>query len=209
MKNNTTKVLLGLIILLTMTTLLGLRKQSYSVPLAPEAAQLTLGDNNMDLKKLFFDRYTSLIVSTDGKKIDPALPLLDTNLNIHKLISLTKNKSVLVFRYSFKDCDQCVGAILKTINKQFKGIDKSHIILITDSYSNKDFVLKARYTDARIPLYSAPEGGLGLPAENRNLPFFFILGNDHKVEKMFLPFKELPDQTEEYLTYCKQYLNNN
>ncbi len=158
------------------------------------------------LKTLFFDSYLSMIIPSDGKILNPELILRDTALRSIKLKSLADSKNVLVFRFSYRDCDECVNTILKSLEKTFKANMSSRVIVVTDMYTEKDFLLKSRFYKSSFRIYATDNIGFGLPLENKNLPFVFVMSSG-RVIKPFIPFKELPEEIDIYNESIKEFLN--
>ncbi|TCC90594.1 hypothetical protein EZ428_15115 [Pedobacter frigiditerrae] len=164
--------------------------------------------NSANLKDVFFNNYVRLIVPSDGKLIDQSTILIDTNLVERKIGQLAKKKHTLVFRYSASDCEMCVNSVFKIIKEENNKLINDNILIVTDSYSSRDFIVKTKYLNFFLPIYDVKEPikGLGLPLEGKNLPFFFILGPDNRISKIFFPYKEYPDKTREYFSYINTFI---
>jgi len=117
-------------------------------------------------------------------------------------ILLQDENNKLVFRVSELNCSICVNHIVTKLKEHFPNYSlNSNIIIIYDSeklrYSNGMYDKQAYLTNNRSIL--------GLPAENTNLPFLFILNKDDMMAKMvFIPDKGMPELTDEYLKIIKK-----
>ncbi len=159
-------------------------------------------ENNLNkVKANFWDIYTTLLIPAENKAVNPNIVLKDTTLKEVKLSEVKKFDEIIVFRYSSKDCEECVESVLKVINDYFKNIPMGKIIIINDAYSERDFVLKTRFSKIKLPVYMLTETlkGLDLPIENKNLPFLFVYNKENKAIKLFTPFRDIPQKTGEYL----------
>lgn len=159
-------------------------------------------DNNYGLNKLkgsFWDIYPQLVIASDGMQLDKNIVVKDAKNNEYSLSQLVGNKSKLVFRYSVRDCDICIDSVFYILNRYKENKGLSDVIILTDSYSERDFILKMKYTESPFVVYDISPKGLSLALENRNLPFLFLLGKDFRAVKFFTPFKELSGKTDEYL----------
>ncbi len=156
------------------------------------------------VKANFWDIYTALLIPSDNRIVNPDVILKDTALKTIKLKEAKKFDDIIVFRYSSKDCEECVQSVLKIIDEDFTKIPKGKIIIINDAYTERDFILKAKFSKIKIPIYMLTEtlNGLDLPIENKNLPFLFIYNKENKAVKFFTPFRDIPEKTKEYLKYA-------
>jgi len=144
-------------------------------------------------------------VKSEGHQIPSNLKLSDTTGKIHLFSEMIDTKAKLIFRYSFRDCEICVDTVLNKIALYQKTRHLKDFIIITDSYSERDFMIKASRQKS-LKIYNLQDTLLGLNIENQNYPFLFVTGKDLKVSKIFLPIKEIPDQITEYFDYIDTYL---
>ncbi len=203
-----------LLILLALTSvslcviLLKPTKTQASAVVTPNSEAIKLDEVNK-LKASFFNIYPSLVVPTEDKKIADTITLAGTDGRKLSLRTLAGNSPKLVFRYSRLDCELCIDSVLSII-KKIKGETKvPELIVIADFQNNRDFLIKDKHKKHPYPVYNIANGNLGLPVENKNLPFLFILSEDFKATKVFIPFKEVPYQTNEYINYAFNYLKQN
>ena len=121
------------------------------------------------------------------------------------LKTLVNNKTKLIFRYSHLDCEICVDSVLSLVQRITK--KNENLLIITDSYSDRDFLIKTQNKKHPYPVYTISGSNLGLSIENKNLPFLFVITRDFRASKIFIPIKEIPYQTKEYLSYVFNFLN--
>lgn len=142
-----------------------------------------------------------------GRLVDSKLEIKnldDVNVSVR---SLVKEKPILVFRYSRYDCQLCVNQVLDRLRNIFR--DEEHrVCLIVDGMSERDFKIKYKNSEIKFLAYFVENKNLGLSLENKNLPFLFVLTTGTKVEQIFIPFKEYPNQTDAYLRNVKSNLGD-
>lgn len=159
------------------------------------------------IKVGFWDVYKRLVLPSDGMQLNASSKICDINNNKHTLGQLI-TRPTLIFRYSFRDCDMCVDPALSAL-KRNKFYSSQNTIIITDALSFRDYAIRVKALACDIPVYwvqSEDMRGLGLPIENKNIPFFFVLGPDLKASKFFIPYKEITDETLSYLNLAVDFL---
>lgn len=206
MKNYLNVFLTCLVICLTLSTVMGFMKKKA----ADEKIKAAAGPNSDTniLKTLFYDNYITSILPNDGKMIDPEIVLRNSTAVVTNLKQVTGKKNTLIFRFSYRDCSECVNSVLHSLEKTFKEQLKTRVILITDAYSEKDFLLKTQSYNSPFSIYAIDDSGFGLSLENKNLPFLFVLSSDNKLIKPYIPFKELPEDIDRYNEYIGEWLTN-
>ncbi|ATL46704.1 hypothetical protein COR50_05645 [Chitinophaga caeni] len=203
----TVRLLFALLCVLFVSTIYFAVIKRNNIEVSNLGESLSGGDSEFSIANSLYSIYIPFIVKTEGELIDSTIVIEDSSLKKIKLISLMKGKRKLVFRYSFRDCDLCVNTVKGLIYKNI--IDKENVLFLSDNYSTKDFILKEKSSDKRVSCYNIVDGisGLNLEAiEGKNLPFLFVLNSDLRVQKVFIPFKEDPQQIEEYLNYINEIL---
>ena len=163
-------------------------------------------DATMSLKASFWNIYPTLVIPDDDKVLNNNLLLQSTDGKFHKLNDLVGNKPKLVFRYSQLDCDVCVDSVLATLNMITGKKILNNLIIIADFQNERDFKIYEISKKHIYPIYNIAGSHLGLSLEHKNLPFLFILSGKLRVTKLFVPFKEIPYQTQEYIKYAFNYL---
>lgn len=159
------------------------------------------------LKATFYDIYPSLVLPDDGFKLKDTDSILTADKKFIPFSKLIGNGEKLVFRYSYIDCDVCVDSVLSAVQRITKKNKLDKLIVLTDTKTERDFLLKNQYKKHPYPVYALVRNKLGLTMENKNLPFLFLVSPDMKVSKVFIPFKESHYQTQQYLGYMFKYLN--
>ena len=198
----------GLLALLVVSTLMAaigmMRKTSYYKPIKSKVK----ATNEIQKKKIdMWDNVLPLITQNDYHKINSSLTVKDTLGTQYKLETLTKGKYKLVFRYSWKDCGTCINDVIGKLNNPSSKYNLDNVILITDSFSDKDFRTQTRNKKFNHQIYTLLDEKLGLTLENKNFVFLFILTPDFRVTKIFVPLLETPKDTENYLTEMFAFIN--
>jgi len=171
-------------------------------PEAPSNADPVLA-----LKASFYDIYPSLVLPDDGFKLKDTDSILTPDKKFIPFSKLIGNGEKLIFRYSYIDCDVCVDSVLSAVQRITKKNKINQLIVLTDTKTERDFMLKSQYKKHPYPVYALVRNKLGLTMENKNLPFLFVVSPDMRVSKVFIPFKESHYQTQQYLGYIFKYLN--
>ncbi len=78
---------------------------------------------------------------------------------------------------------------------------------LTDAKTERDFLIKTQNKDHPYNVYLMQNGNLNLTMEGKGFPYLFVLTKDFRATKIFIPFKELSYQTEQYLSYVFKFLN--
>jgi len=127
------------------------------------------------------------------------------HLNLSEQIvsfSVQHDTPIFVYRYSAFNCDVCVKFGNTKIEEYFSDKKNSQQLLyiISDFQSNNN-IQNAKVIDIK-------KNNLGLPVENSNQPFYFVLINNC-IRHVFIPDKSFPDYTDLYLREIKKrYFNN-
>ncbi|WP_433900471.1 hypothetical protein [Sphingobacterium puteale] len=165
---------------------------------------ITASDNG----NFFWDIYPELVIPNTGKTVEEQLNIVDINNNKISIKKLSSKQPLLVFRYSQYDCHLCINQVLNKLQTFFAG-SEHHVCMIIDGMNPRDFRIKYKDLGLKIQPYFIEEQNLGLSLENKNLPFLFVLSPDPlRVDKIFIPFKEYPHQTDAYLKNVKSILND-
>lgn len=150
--------------------------------------------------KSFYEAYNAYIFRDEGTKLK-AITLKDPDLKTHQLKDVLK-KNTLIFRFSANDCDMCFKSVVSAIQKNIKAKALDNVVIIFDEYDDREFMIHAEQLQLPIRMYKIDDS-FGLSIEHKNLPFLFMVSENMTVEKLFIPFKEVPTYTEAYLNYVK------
>lgn len=152
-----------------------------------------------DNRTFFWEIYPELVIPNSGRKINDRLSLTDSNSMVRPLADISTGKSILIFRFSKFDCNVCIDQVILKLTELFSD-KESGVCLLVDGYSPRELRLKFKDRSWKFPIYILEKEKLGLSLENKNLPFLFVLSTDtYEVNKIFIPFREYPHQTDSYL----------
>jgi hypothetical protein len=122
-------------------------------------------------------------------------PKTKENVSLHSL--LKQDKPVLFFRFKENDCDACVRnatQILSDIAEHFPEID----LAILSGYGNvRQFYAYVQAENHQLNIYNVDH--LPLPVDEQDVPYFFILTPELKMQNVFIPDKSDPMLTAQYL----------
>ncbi|MEC3880924.1 hypothetical protein [Parapedobacter sp. 10938] len=160
-----------------------------------------------DNRTFFWEIYPELVIPNAGKVINKSLHIKDSNDSETTVEDLSERSPLLVFRYSQYDCNLCIDQVLQKLHAIYEG-DEDKVCLIVDGMTGREFRLKYKNRKMNFSSYFVADDNLGLSLENKNLPFLFVLSDDARVNKVFVPFKEYPNQTDAYLKNIKAILSD-
>jgi len=118
-----------------------------------------------------------------------------------RLVDIISKEPVLILRFSEFNCSACVDLLTNQIKESFVDyLINPKIILIYDSESMR---LPINIFEKPVFL-SQNKNLLGLPIENFNAPFMFMLDKEMKAKLFFVPEMSMPELTKEYLSIIKK-----
>ncbi|GHV27011.1 hypothetical protein FACS1894176_08460 [Bacteroidia bacterium] len=110
---------------------------------------------------------------------------------------LKKNQPILFFRFKETDCDACVQNATKTLSEiaeHFPDID----IIILSGYGNvRQFYAYAQTKKHSLGIYNVNH--FPIPVEEQEVPYFFVVTPELKIQNIFIPDKADPTFTTKYL----------
>lgn len=145
------------------------------------------------------------ILSKQGcLSLDPQLALYTEKGDSIPLSQLKKKEKTLVLRYSSFSCTPCVDSAVELIKNFIKENPNIDVLLI-GTYGLAQELRRFKRTNGLLTqVYHV--NSLKLPIEKENIPYLFILDKDMKVIDIFIPRKELLEQTANYLKQIKEQL---
>ncbi|TCC90597.1 hypothetical protein EZ428_15130 [Pedobacter frigiditerrae] len=201
----TNKSLIILLVISTMLSVYALMKKGKASP----AIDMVLFYKNRkkvydrdSTKNYFWNNYPFVVLTSEGKKIDSTMKLMDANLGVTTFKKLTHGKPKIIFKYTNKSLETVnPKSILEIIDKLGMN-DQVYIITnFKNSPSEKDSLIG----NNKIRGFKTSKS-FGSVIEKTDLPFIFLLSSNYTIEKIFVPRKEIPEVTEKYLKYLQRYL---
>lgn len=137
--------------------------------------------------------------------MDPMVYAGNNVENTFRLFDLV-NEECLVFRFSGEACNVCIDFVLEKIKGRFENFAENDRILLIGSNINPR--VKDNYYGKKILSYSSEN--MGIPFEEYNIPFLFVIDRDRITKLVFIPEKAVPELTDFYLdTVKKRYFSGN
>lgn len=136
--------------------------------------------------------------------VSPYQPLKDLHGSNCRIDSLILKGSVLFFRFSQQNCEDCIRKEIELIKES--GI-QDYVIGMA-SYDNLRMLIGAiRKYNISFPVYFITYNDASLmfpsPIEEVGRPFLFLIGSDFKAKYVYMPEKNMPDLS---VSYYKQLL---
>lgn len=117
------------------------------------------------------------------------------------LLQQVFQKNTLVVRISQANCQVCVEAVMPLLKKS--GIQQ---IVILGDYTNKRFFRKMKELHEVDFRCFKTEESFHLPIDDLNIPYLFATDKNLLVSNLFIPHKEMLEQTELYLSIISERL---
>ena len=157
-------------------------------------------------EKRFYESIVKLITnnaflqfeSTDTKMED-LIVYSNDDVNNRRLSDFLEDNSFLILRYNETYCKSCVDHSLEALldYKDEIGIDNILIMATSENIRKlKAFVNKFENSNIKIINIISK---IDLPIEKYNVPYFFVISNNLQIQMLFVPIKELPENTFRYL----------
>lgn len=146
------------------------------------------------LKMLKMDQL--LTINSSGEKIPHDVLLYDETGQSTTLGNICCDKKKFVFRYTHLDCDVCIDAILPQLESLSRDIGIDNVVFLATYSNNRDLYVFKHVNEIRNCIYNIDL--LSIALDKINLPYCFVLNADNSMSHLFIPRKEMLDQTEEY-----------
>jgi len=134
-------------------------------------------------------------LQSEGYELKPDIKVFDEagmQVSLHNILG--DNSSILVYRFSEMHCDICIEQHLSILKNLDTKINSEKLVLL-GSYANLKKIKIVRQTHKfNFRIYNTMDD-LGIPLEQVNNPYFFILDKDLKCHSFFAAIKENPDLT--------------
>lgn len=122
-----------------------------------------------------------------------------------RIDSLIGNKRYLALFISSDDCGACVDFSLNQIRKIASQLKEKKILIFASKYQLRDLFILAKSINIDAQILSIDK--TGLPIEKENIPFIFLIDKELKPTHLFIPRKEIPDQTDLYFKKIRMILD--
>ncbi len=125
-----------------------------------------------------------------------------------KEIFNSKQKQILVFRFSQLNCESCVNSSIQILRKWVDSIGVKNVLFLGNHRNNKVFRKTIPlYSIQGMKVYNGP--AINIPAEELGYPYYFVLDSSLQISNVFVPDKATPSITNKYLEYIKKKFSLN
>lgn len=148
---------------------------------------------------------------------------LNDNIKINEPLSLVsidgdsltgksfRSKRKIVFRYTISSCHDCVTSEFDVIQQAIEeNPSLSKKLLIITYYHNHAAMVgdlrEMRNRRLNIPIFIT-QHLKGVPIEDENLPYYFVLENDSIIRNVFICYHDKPSRTTAYLRSAFELCN--
>lgn len=146
-------------------------------------------------------------LNIDGCDIPLNCELLDEYSKKRKLKDILDGNNKLVLRFTDLDCHTCIEEQIQKLDSYVDSIGINNIIYIVSTDNPvylKGFKLR---NNIKVSVYKISKEK-NRYFEDIGLPYFFVLTLDGKITHTFVPYKEMPEYTNDYLHIIyKRYFN--
>ena len=137
-------------------------------------------------------------LSSEGFCLSPTTVLTDAEGNKSPLSEVVSaHGRTLVYRFSRMNCLPCIAMHFKLLKSILDDRAQMGLIILCDYHNARDLRILRNTYEVSCGLYSVDR--IGIPIEDVNNPYFFILTQDMRCEGFFTAFKETSQQTENFL----------
>lgn len=122
---------------------------------------------------------------------------------------MSKDKPVLIYWFSRESCYECYVDALMELEKEIQKevSENGDFVKILCSYeTERELMILRRTYRFSLPIYKIPPNSFNWTAEERNVPYFFVLHPDMKISHIFVPDRENPEFSRQYLESMKRLL---
>ena len=138
--------------------------------------------------------------------IAPSISCIKSNKSEYLLSELVNEKPLLIYRYTNAGCSPCYIAELKLFHKVFS--DNYDLARVFCSYQTElEFVTSKKINKIKFPYYRITLEAFDWKLEEYNSSYYFVLHPDMKISHIYVPNKEYPELSIQYLEGVKRFLS--
>lgn len=144
----------------------------------------------------------------NGREASLKCELLDSHGKTYRLRDIL-NGNKLILRYTDLNCHTCIEEQIKNLETYIDSIRIKNIAVIVSSDNPIYLNSFKKINKIKFPIYNISKEQ-NKYFEDIGLPYFFILTLKGKMTNTFVPYKEMPEFTNNYLhsIYNQYFLNN-
>ncbi len=121
--------------------------------------------------------------------------------------TLSKSRPVLVFRYTELSCNACVDVEMFNLTKYWNVKTNIHPIIMTSYEDKSNLYMFKRVNRVEFEMYNTLNSKLPIDVEEDNIPYYFVLYPNGKVDNVFIPDKTLPQFTDQYFKIIEKIVS--
>ena len=140
----------------------------------------------------------------NGNVIDSSVALLDSKDSSYTMGDIACGGRILVFRYSFIHCNACVDTLMKLVGHFSKEVGAGKIAILAQYANKRDYKNFVRINNVKNGMFHLQD--TLCKADELSIPYLFVLEGDMTISNFFMPRKEYPQITEQYLQSIKNLL---
>lgn len=141
-------------------------------------------------------------ITFNGKGVDMNQTVTDMDNKSVKLSEVIRSPR-LILRFSELNCDACIDAQIRNLNRISDSIGVSQVALFV-TYRDSKYIKRFMETHQLKHAVFRLNDELAATLENIEMPYYFVLSPaEGRVQCMFIPHKEIPALTKEYLVQIK------
>lgn len=169
------------------------KQKEYSAQ-AEETEQKHFDETNAMSFELFtLKEDMQVCTQNEGLIIDETVKVRNEEQELVLLKDVFQGKT-LVVRISQSHCQVCIETVIPMLKAS--GIED--IVILAD-YTNKRFLKKFKENHEIEYRCFTIENSPRLPIDDLNIPYLYVMDKNMQVDCLFIPHKEIPEQTERYL----------
>lgn len=115
-------------------------------------------------------------------------------------LSISTNK--LILRYSMSNCSDCINYVLDVIKNNTHMLNNVDVIIWGNFQYARDAYVYKKINNIPYKVYHVKDSIL--PLDKLEIPYFFLLDKDNQVSHVFIPRKEIHQNTINYLNIINE-----
>ena len=138
----------------------------------------------------------------------PELFCMITNTKGCQLSEMSKEKPVLIYRYTNKSCEECYIDALTELEKEIQNEvleNRDFVKILCSHETERELMILRRTYKFSVPIYRIPSDAFSWVAEESHKPYYFVLHPNMKISHIYVPDREFPDMNKQYLEAVKRF----
>ena len=182
-----------IIVIISITIIGMMAKRNYKLALQRQSIEKTAMFSG--LNKLTIIEQFSEDCNIDGNQL-----LINENEDSVTFESLSKTPKLVLY-FNSVSCNVCIDSLLNKIQKTF-GNNSSKVVIISSREGYRDLQVQLANNTYNFPYYCLLTD-FEIPIDDLGIPFLFWLDQQFITKHLFVPRKDNPSRTLEYLSLAK------